>query len=329
MTETASLVHSDAKTSGYAFGVRVESSFAIPELPSADGWNGLRPTRVGLEDARRLANDWRARQAQRLVERRYPDGRPMMVVERDDRGYHVWAPRFGRHVVDADGGRVRSALPRVSPWRWERLLFAQVLPLVAALRGRELLHASAVSLGGGAIAFVGLSGAGKSSVAAHLVARGASLVTDDVLAMSIESQTADVLAYPGTMLTGLDPRELARMTAAGRALLGERLGTSDKTYRAVPVVAAPLPFSALYFLDRHDGRSIAIGACEELGPRLLGSRFLSYLDSRAQLLRHLDVCAQIAEAVPSYTVMVSDGAGASDVAAAVESHALTEVRTAT
>ncbi len=49
------------------------------------------------------------------------------------------------------------------------------------LRGALVLHASAVDIGGRALAFVGRSGMGKSTVAALMCGAGARLITDDVL----------------------------------------------------------------------------------------------------------------------------------------------------
>ena len=311
---------------GNAFGIDVRSSFRIPELPLRGGREDFPETRLELADARRLKNEWPAREARKVVERTFPDGSPMLVVERHERGFHIWAPRYGRHVLAPDGSHVRSAVPRIAAWRWERLLFAQVLPLAAALAGRELFHASAVSLGGGAIAFIGRSGAGKSSVAAHLVARGASLVTDDVLALSVEQRGDRIRAYPGTRLAGIDTKELAAMTADGRARLGAIIGRSDKAHFAVPVVDSPLPLLAVYFLRRNEGLDIDIGPSETLASHLLGSSFLSYLDSPNYLVGHLEVCALIAETVPTYVATTPPTAGAKEVAAAVETHALAVLR---
>jgi hypothetical protein len=311
---------------GHAFGIDVDTSFPIPELPVRGGRDGFPRTRLEAADARRLQKDWPADEGRKVVDRTFPDGSPMLVVERHEQGFHVWAPRYGRHAVSGDGGRVWSAVPRVPAWRWERLLFAQVLPLAAALCGRELFHASAVALEGGAIAFVGLSGAGKSSVAAHLVARGALLVTDDVLALTVEPRADGVRAHSGTRLVGLDTNELATMTTAGRALFGAVLGRSDKAYLAVPVVDSSLPLRALYFLGRNQGREIDISPSEALASLLLGSSFLSYLDSSERLVRHLDVCARIAETVPTHVLTAPAAAGAKGVAAAIEAHALAVIR---
>lgn len=56
-----------------------------------------------------------------------------------------------------------------------------MLALQLYLRGELVLHASAVDVGGAAVAFVGRSGMGKSTMAALMCAGGASLITDDVL----------------------------------------------------------------------------------------------------------------------------------------------------
>ena len=306
---------------GHAFGIDIRSRVAIPELPARSGRAGTPQVTLEEADADALRREWPARDAERVLERTRPDGRPMMVVEQHrELGFQVWAPYYGRHLVSPDGAGIRSALPAVAPWRWERLLFAQVLPLAATLNGRELFHASAVALDGGVLALVGLSGAGKSSIAAHLVAGGASLVTDDVLAL--ERTREGVLAHPGTGLAGIDRHELSAMTAAGRARLGRAVGRADKTYVAAPVVDRALPLRALYFVTRAALGQVEIGSSDAVPERLLGSSFIAYLRSPEHLVEHLEVCTHVAATVPILEVSVPPTAQASDVARIVETHAL-------
>jgi hypothetical protein len=313
-------VRSAAVWRGRAFGIDIEAAFPIPELPASDDGRDSPRTVLELAEQSDLKQSWPAREATRLVSRTFADGSPMMVVDRHEvAGFSIWAPRYGRHVVSGDGGRVRCALPRVPAWRWERLLFAQVLPLAAALRGLELLHASAVAVGDGTFGFTGAPGAGKSSVAAHLVARGASLVTDDVLALEVAGDRVN--AHAGASLAGLDGREISAMKAEDRFRLGTRLGKSDKTYFAALIVPRdPLPLRALYFLTRGQGRSVEIRPTESTPAQLLGSTFISYLRSPEHLVRHLDVCARIAELVPTLQVSIPASAAAKVVAEAVDAH---------
>jgi len=68
----------------------------------------------------------------------------------------------------------------------EHILQDQVLPRIIAHEGRLVLHAGAVSQRGGAIAFLGDSGRGKSTLSASLMEDGWSLMGDDALLVSDE-----------------------------------------------------------------------------------------------------------------------------------------------
>ena len=61
------------------------------------------------------------------------------------------------------------------------LFFNQVLPLALNRQGKLVLHASAVQAGDGAVAFAGLSGRGKSTLAASFATSGTGFLTDDAL----------------------------------------------------------------------------------------------------------------------------------------------------
>jgi len=63
-------------------------------------------------------------------------------------------------------------------------LLGPVLGLLLRLRGVTCLHASAVSFGNYAVAFIGSEGAGKSTIAAALAQQGCAIITDDVVALA-------------------------------------------------------------------------------------------------------------------------------------------------
>jgi hypothetical protein len=88
----------------------------------------------------------------------------------------------GEFVISADLSDVRVRRDPLGRSHLLPILFAGTASaLLLALRGETVLHASAVALEGSALAFVGQSGRGKSTVAALLCLDGAKLVTDDVL----------------------------------------------------------------------------------------------------------------------------------------------------
>ena len=307
------------------------------EGPAADLWDrsafGITLVRPDVSDAmarrtatwlqvraRELDSVWDSSSAHRTVDMRFPDGKLFMAVERDERlGYMVRAPRFGRHVVAADGRTITSAVPRIAAWRWERLFLAQVLPLAAVLQGLEVFHASAVVLGDRAIAFVGSSGVGKTSTAAHLVARGAEFLTDDVLAL--EALRDGVLAYPGAPRLAIDGGELRRIPVDARPRLGALLGTFEKRQFAPTPVEGPRRLSLVYFLQRTATAPKARIVETDEPRRLLGAPFIPHLRSPARLLRHLDVCAELARTGRTFVVDVPPGCHADDVAELTLEHA--------
>jgi hypothetical protein len=75
------------------------------------------------------------------------------------------------------GDRIDWSAPADTP---PPALYSTVAALLLAWRGAVPLHASAVAVDGRAIALAGLSGTGKSSLAAALAAEGAALVSDDL-----------------------------------------------------------------------------------------------------------------------------------------------------
>jgi hypothetical protein len=76
-------------------------------------------------------------------------------------------------------------------------LVGPVLGLLLRIRGINCLHASAVRVGNGAVAFAGAEGAGKSTTAAAFARRGCSVLTDDIVALGEQDGTFCVIpAYP-------------------------------------------------------------------------------------------------------------------------------------
>jgi hypothetical protein len=269
---------------------------------------------------RELDAIWNGGSSYRTVDMRFPDGKLFMAVDRDEQlGYMVRAPRFGRHIVAVDGRTISSALPRIAPWRWERLFLAQVLPLAAVLQGLEVFHASAVAVRGRVVAFVGTSGVGKTSTAAHLVARGAEFVTDDVLAL--EGSEEGVLAHPGPPRLAIDAAEVRRVEVEARSHLGPLLGTFEKRQFAPTPVDGPRQLALLYFLQRAPSKARAAITEVDEPRRLLGAPFIPHLRSPARLVRHLDVCAQLAQTARTFVVDVPPGCHAVDVAELTLRHA--------
>jgi len=235
-------------------------------------------------------------------------------------GFRIEAPAYGIHVVAADG-RTWVGEPVGEPaWRWSELVFAQVLPTVAALHGLALLHASAVAIEGRVHGLLAASGVGKSSTAAHLVARGAEFFTDDVLAL--EEIDGRLVAHPGPRVAKLHADELAAMTAAARRRLGPPAGEHDGKQHLRPRgPAGPLPLGGLMFLTRvADGAEVTIEPATDSVPLLLAGAFAPHVATPLRLERQLAVCALAHRDVALWCVGVPPGCTAADAAGAIWTH---------
>lgn len=116
-----------------------------------------------------------------------------------DQAYLAWSG-IGRFLVTRQGQVTIDALTDQSL----ALRFALLGPVIAAylqLRGIPLLHGSAVVIDGRAILCIGRKTAGKSTMAAALVAAGCTLLNDDVLPLRLGEVMALTPGFPALKLS--------------------------------------------------------------------------------------------------------------------------------
>jgi hypothetical protein len=141
-------------------------------------------------------------------------------------------------------------------------LFGPVLGIVLRLRGVTCLHASAIDVDGGAVAFTAGAGGGKSTTAAAFSRRGLPVLTDDVVAL--DDRGTHFMIPPGPRRILLWPESVAALWGAPDAL--ELVVPGWEKRQLAPGHAdfrfgdRALPLRAVYVLrDRTARDSIAIG----------------------------------------------------------------------
>ena len=210
-----------------AYGLRIASELPLPELNAGSGEPDVHLVRGDVEDE--LCSDELAVRV---------DGEDLRLLWR---GVARVAVRGGRSVVvdanGADDGQLR------------RLLLGPALAALLVQRGVTVLHASAVSIGGRAVAFAGDSGAGKSTTAAALHLRGHPAVADDVLAAT--SLEDGPLALPGFPHLKIDVDAAAGLGAGALQPMhdGFRKGMLPT---GAHFAADPLPLACIYVLAEGD-----------------------------------------------------------------------------
>jgi HPr Serine kinase C-terminal domain len=180
-----------------AFGLGVASTLPLPELVAGDGSAdvdvelGPRMTRPDMP---------RAPRAETIV------GADEWQLTFDDVG-----------VITVRGGSRIDVRP-IAGVQARSIRLAVLGPAMGVLlqqRGFLVLHASVVDIGGRAVAFLGASGWGKSTMAAALHARGHRLVADDLAAVRIGRDGPEVHSgFPQMKLWPDAVRELGHDPAA-------------------------------------------------------------------------------------------------------------------
>src|SRR4051812_1714254 len=121
-----------ATEQGQAFGLVIEADFEVPDLAPVSAPRSSRRTSLELATNAAVDQTWGDGKATMVLERRDAAGGPGMAIEQaTDLGYRVSAPDHGAFIVSPDGARISCALDGLVVPKWQRLLFAQVLPLAA------------------------------------------------------------------------------------------------------------------------------------------------------------------------------------------------------
>lgn len=305
-----------------AYGLEISSDFSIPSLATADASAApeLRLESVPSEQIDRRVAGSEGRCVE-LIE--HPDGEIGLRIDEHPGGYRMEVGAFGRYFLGFDPAIAYCAPLEVEAWRRERFLVARVLPIAALLAGYEIIHASAVAVGGSGIAVLGHSGAGKSSLALRLGLAGLPILTDDLLSLSIVD--GEVLAHPGTRLIGIRAAEHRLLSEEERGRLGAPIDRGDKYYGRTELAAGPVPLRLLYSLRRNDAdhEGPLFTSHGPPDPKLLlGATFFARLElTEPRLVRQLDVYRQLARQAESFTVEVPAGLAAAELAGEIERHA--------
>jgi hypothetical protein len=218
--------------------------------------------------------------------------------------YLRWKDQF-EFLVDGDGRRIWFGWFGADSLETLRVyILGRALSFALVRQGFEPIHSSAVVLDGGALAFLGESGFGKSSLAAGFVRDGYRLLTDDLLLVSQRSGRPE--AQPGPPRIKVFPW-VARH-CLGR--IGEGVAMNNWTEKLVLPLgedqhqARPIPLRTFYVLSdprkvfRKQGIQIAALSQREAFIELIRHTFNYVLTDTERQQRLFSKSLQLASQVP-------------------------------
>jgi hypothetical protein len=179
-----------------------------------------------------------------------PDGRQWTLFHHTVDGYLLRFPDLADFLILQDGRKVDCfPVANVTAETLHHLYLNQVLPLALSKQGKLVFHGSSVAIGTGAVAFMGESGRGKSTLAASFATNGFRFLTEDVLVVKqTEKESLILPSHPSIRLWEDSKNALIKegtltappvqFTPKMRFLAGQDLSFCDQ----------PRPLRRVYFL---------------------------------------------------------------------------------
>jgi Coenzyme PQQ synthesis protein D (PqqD) len=175
-----------------------------------------------------------------------------------------------------------------------RIYLRNVAPKILSLRGHIVLHAAAVAMAEGVVAFAGESGAGKTTTARALVQAGARAVAEDKLILNVDDTQVRAVLNGESLIQDWVGRAVTEL---------EDRQTASCAFLDVVAKGSTSPLAQLGFVDlgrRRAGPISArrIGALEAAGSVFQRAFLLS--DATDDWIRHLRTSVTIANGVTAY-----------------------------
>ena len=256
----------------------------------------------------------------------FDDGSVWTEFYRSGNGYLLRFPDLADFKVSADGTKVVAhPAEGTDEATIEHLYINQMVPLALSRQGRPAFHASVVTVESGAVAFLGKTGMGKSTLAASFALNEAAFLTDDSLL--IEEQDDHCLALPSHASLRLWEDSVDAL-ASGDSARAAAISYSDKARLLAGDVLtyenAPVPLLAAYALTGEEPSEVSISPLSgaERHMAWIENSFLLDIEDRNLLARHFDWTHRIASQVPTFALDYERDYGMlADVRKAITTHA--------
>lgn len=206
----------------------------------------------------------------------------------------VWlnVPEIARFLILGGNTIVVNPYPDADEQAIRLYLLGSCMGALLHQREQLVLHASAVRVGDGAIAFAGPSGIGKSTTAAAFLRRGHDILGDDLTV--IDDQHCVVPAFPRVKLW---EDALEKLSIKREGLDKIRLQINKYS---LPLESgfskAPLPLRALYVLSSHNRSDFdfeSLTGLRKFSPLRANTYRPAYIDGLGLSSAHLKRCSKL------------------------------------
>lgn len=242
-----------------------------------------------------------------------PEGGEHLSSTKTEKGYVLRFAQLADFFINQTSGVISfCSRPDTPPDSIRHLFLDGVVPLLLSLGGCGILHASAVLTPYGVGAFLGETGAGKSTLAGSFQHLGCAIVSDDCLVLDKDEHGFYARpSYPGVRLR---EDSLSHLAVKGTATLSVAHYNSKRRLNSVPFAGQPHPIKAIYCLQRVN--QVQRGMPESVVETLSGHhrlievlRYLYCLDpyDPDMLVKQFKLLESLVSVVPVFHLAIPDG----------------------
>jgi hypothetical protein len=234
---------------------------------------------------------------------RSPEGEVVATFHRLPEGYLLRFFDRADFAVDLERHTVTCRpVPGSSARATDDLYLNQVMPVLAGHAGELVIHGSGNAIGAVAVAFVGRTGRGKSTLAASLARSGFPFLSDDGLLL--RRTGAGYLAHPNRASFRLWADSMEAIVPGETEIPDDEIKTRVAASAALPFHDRPVPLRAIYLLGPGDSAGVRFErvAARAALAELVNHSFFLDADDRARMARHFETVAQLAETIPVFAL---------------------------
>jgi hypothetical protein len=268
------------------YGLGIDSTLALPELVAGEAASDVVLLRMG-----------KVQQLPPLM-----DGTGIGFCANPDEACY-WFEGVGVFLIRKGSEVIIDPAPGVEDRVLRLPILGPVLTVLMHQRGRLVLHASAIEAAGEAVAFMGASGQGKSTLAAVLESRGYAIVADDKTALDVTGSSC--MVFPDCPRLKLWPDSIGYLGETPEDL-PQLHPLCEKRSRPLTrdFAQRPLPLRCIYLLSR--GATPAIELCRpqealsEIMRNWAGARFGEELLRVSNIASFFLQCATLTKKIAVY-----------------------------
>ncbi len=212
--------------------------------------------------------------------------------------------------------------PEADPAAIDTLFHNSIRPLLINHSGGLALHGSACATPHGAVAFVGLSRRGKTTLAGACAKEGNPFLTEDLIELKRSGDSYEVVPQRPVLRVFGDTADYLRRSRQGDAAATRKVALAAND--ALPFAAEPSRLGAIFVLGPGEATGPLLSPMQprQALAEIMQHAFVLDIEDKARVKAHFERLSDLAEKVPFVALdYPRDYAALPDVASAVVDHA--------